>query len=296
MQDLNEVLVFTRVAQLGSFSKASKALGMPVSTVSRKVSDLEKRLGVLLMQRTTRRLNLTKAGLQFYEECALHLQGIEAAETLLTQGRAQPEGTLRITVPIAMGHVQFVDFVSAFLRRYPKVHIDLIVTNKYVDLVAENIDVAIRFGQLQNSSVVAKRLGASRRLLVAAPTYLQRHRAPEQPRDLQDHACILFHGAREETEWELVNDRSNVRVKVSGVVSGSDFNTVHELALRGHGIALLPQAYLGAVKEKRLQQVLPQWGSAFMRVHAVYSSRKLMPMRLKLFLDHLAGWKNVHWT
>jgi DNA-binding transcriptional LysR family regulator len=297
VHDLNEVLVFARVAQLGSFSKASKALGMPVSTVSRKVSDLEARLGAILIQRTTRKLNLTKAGLHFFEQCAVHLQGIEEAETLLTQRQAQPEGLLRVTVPIAMGQAAFVGFVSDFLKQHPKVRLDLIVTNKHVDLIAENIDVAIRFGHLKDSTIVAKRLGMSRRLLVAAPEYLRKHPAPKQPRDLQNHDCILFHGASEESEWELINERSRVRVKVSGVVSGSDFNTVNEFALRGLGIALLPQVFcVNAIKDKRLVRVLPQWGSALAPVHAIYPSRKFMPARLKIFLQRLGEWRTLHWT
>jgi DNA-binding transcriptional LysR family regulator len=297
MQDMNEVLVFARVAQLGSFSKASKALGMPVSTVSRKVSDLEARLGVILMQRTTRKLNLTNAGLRFFEQCAFHLQGIEEAETLLTQGQAQPEGLLRVTVPVAMGQTAFVDFVSDFLKQYPKVRLDLILTNKHVDLIAENIDVAIRFGRLKDSSIVAKRLGTSRRLLAAAPEYLEKRPAPKQPRDLQSHDCVLFHGASEESEWELVNERSKVRVKVSGVVSGTDFNTVSELTLRGLGIALLPQAFsVNAINEKRLVRVLPKWGSALMPVHAIYPSRKFMSARLRIFLQRLAEWRTLHWS
>lgn len=297
MHDLNEVSVFTRVAQLGSFSKASRALAMPVSTVSRKVAALEARLGVILIQRTTRKLSMTRAGLHLLEQCAFHLQGIEEAEAYLTQDQAQPEGLLRVTVPIAMGQSPFVDFVSAFLERHPKLRLDLIVTNRHVDLIAENIDLAIRFGNLKDSSIVAKRLGVSRRLLVAGPAYLRQRRAPKHPRDLSQHHCILFHGESGESEWELVSQRTRARVKVSGVVSGSDFNTVNEFALRGHGIALLPQAYcVDAIKEKRLQQVLPQWGSALVPVSAIYPNRKFMPTRMRIFLQHLVAWRNLHWT
>lgn len=296
LKDLNEIVVFTRVAQLGSFSKASKALATPVSTVSRKVSDLEERLGTTLILRTTRKLSLTKKGLEFYEQCASHIQGLEEAEALLTQGLTQAEGLLRISVPVIMGRGLFIDFVSDFLKRHPKIQIDLLITNQFVDLVSENVDVAIRFGALQDSSLIAKRLGWSRSFLVASPKYLQKHGNPHDPKQLIDHDCVIFKGRKPASEWELTNEKNKVRVKVSGVISGSDFSSVNEFALRGHGIALLPEVYcFEAIKSGQLVRVLPQWGSPASPVHAVYLSRKFMPGKMQVFLKDLLAWKNPNW-
>ena len=297
MTDLNEVLVFARVAQLGSFSKAARSMDMPVSTVSRRVSDLEANLGVVLMHRTTRKLSLTQAGSHLFEHCAFHLQGIEEALVALNQERGEPDGALRITVPVALGQSPFVDLVSAFVKRYPKVTVELVVTNRHVDLIADNVDLAVRFGGLKESSAIARRLGVSRRWLVAAPEYLKRKSAPKEPRDLADHRCILFHGEHREAQWDLQSERRKVSTKVSGGISGSDFNTVYEFALRGHGIALLPQAYcVHAEKTKTLTRVLPAWTSGATPVYAVYPSRRFMPVRMKVFLEQLLAWQSPHWS
>jgi len=297
MSDMNEVLIFTRVAQLGSFSKASKVMSIPVSTVSRKVSGLEARLGTTLIQRTTRKLSLTRQGQLFYEQCAFHFHGIEEAETLLRQTQNQPSGHLRVTIPVALGRTAFIDLISGFLKAHPKIKLDLIVTNQHLDFVSENIDVAIRFGHLKDSTVIAKKLGSSRRVLLASPEYLKNSGVPKDPRELENHHCILFLGQKEELEWELVNEKRKVRVKVSGIIAGSDFNTVNEFALRGHGIALLPAAYcLSASNKNQLKQILPQWNSPPSPVHAIYMSRKFMPIQVQAFLKCLSEWKSPHWN
>lgn len=294
--DLNQTLVFARVAALGSFSKAARALDMPVSSVSRKVSDLEQRLGAVLIRRTTRKLSLTPLGGRLFEQCAVHLQGIEDAESALSQHVSRLEGRMRISVPVALGQGAFVDLISEFLMTHPAVAVDLVVTNRHVDLIADGIDIAIRFGQLKDSSIVATRLGISRRVLVASPAYLAKHRAPTQPAQLSDHDCILFHGASPETEWQLQSGSRKLNVKVVGRVSGSDFNSVYEFAARGQGIAFLPQAY--CERGERLQvlrRVLPRWGSAAIPVFALYANRKFLPARLKALLAAMQQWHNPHW-
>ncbi len=296
MKDLDEILIFVNVAQAGSFSLAAKILQLPISTVSRKVSNLEKRVGVILIQRTTRKLRLTREGQQFYASCVVHISGIEEAEAGLTQTRNEPAGLLRITIPVALGRGSFIDFISDYMHSHPQVHIDLVATNQFLDLVTENIDIAIRFGILKDSSAIAKQLGWSRRLIVASPDYLQTEGAPQQPKDLQQHRCVLFKSNGEEAEWDLVNEKRRSRVKVSGTVFGSDFNLVNEFALRGHGIALLPELYCSeAIKTGRLMQVLPQWSSMPTPVHAVYLNKKYLSPKIRLFLEKLAAWQNPNW-
>ena len=148
MADLNDIAVFVKVAQLESFSRAARALGMPVSTVSRKVTSLEDQLGVTLMQRTTRKLSLTAQGRAYYNQCSEPLSHLFDAESALTQTQKKPEGLLRISVPVIMGQEPFYEFLSAFLKKYPRIQVDLFITNLFVDLVADNVDVAIRFGEL----------------------------------------------------------------------------------------------------------------------------------------------------
>lgn len=296
--DLNEVTIFARVAQLGSFSNAARSLRMPVSMVSRKVANLEARLGVLLIKRTTRKLSLTEAGSRYHERCTQHLQGLEEAEADLTNARGELEGLLRITVPVVLGSGEFVDFVSTFVKRHPKVSADLVVTNQFIDLVSGSVDVGIRFGALPDSSAVGRRLGVSRRVLVASPGYLATRKPPRAPEDLRDHDCVLFRPKVEEAAWELVHGgkRTRVRVRVAGSVSANNFETVSQFARRGHGIAFVPMAYaLAGEREGTYRRVLPTWSSGDIPVHAVYMGRKFLPAKLRVFLSELAAWKNSNW-
>lgn len=296
MVDLNELSVFVRVAQHGSFSAAAKSLGMPVSTVSRRVSDLERRLGVSLIKRTTRKLSLSEHGLRFYESSAPHLEGLAAAEAAVTESRTEIEGLLRVTAPVALGRGEFVDFVSGFLSRHPKMKIDLAITNLYVDLVTSQVDVAIRFGELADSGVVARRLGVSRRVLVAAPEYLKLRGVPRTPEDLTSHDCVLFLGKTEKTAWILRNDRRQMRVDIQGRVTANNLELVNEFTLRGHGIALLPEPYaIEGATNGTLQRILAKWTSAPIPVHAVFLNRKFVPAKLRTFLTELAGWENATW-
>jgi DNA-binding transcriptional LysR family regulator len=284
MNNLDEIYAFTYVAQLGSFSKASKALSMPVSTVSRKVSELEQRLGVTLILRTTRKLSMTKTGMAFYEKCAEHIRGIEEAESYITQSKLDPSGLLKITVPVILREGSFIDFISNFLKKYPQIHIDLIITNQFLDLVSENIDVAIRFGFLEDSGLIAKKLGVSRRMLVAAPKFLKNDGAPKEPKDLKNFHCILYGGYRDKSEWALVNGKNKVKVTVSGKISSSDYFSIKEFATRGLGIALLPESYcVEGIKKGLLVEILPGWGLPSIPVNAVYMSRKFIPPKLQLF-------------
>jgi DNA-binding transcriptional LysR family regulator len=294
--DLNQLSIFVRVAQLGSFSGAARSLGVPVSTVSRKVSELEGRLGVNLIKRTTRKLNLSEQGLRFYESCAPLLQGLEEAESALTNARTELEGVLRVTAPVALGRGEFLDFVSGFSNRYPRLRIELTITNQFVDLVATQVDVAIRFGELADSSVIARRLGASRRMLAASPEYLKRRRPPRSPRELSQHDCVVFRGETEGADWSLYAGRQRARVRVVGRVSANNFESVNDLAIRGHGVALLPEPYLIAGSAAgSLRRVLPRWTSAPIPVHAVYLGRKFLPAKLQTFLGELARFENSTW-
>ena len=187
MADLNGIAVFVRVAQFESFSRAAHALGMPVSTVSRKVTALEERLAVTLLQRTTRKLSLTAQGRAYYNQCSEPLSHLFDAERVLTQTQKKPEGLLRISAPVILGQETFYAFLSSFLKTYPRIQADLFITNLFLDLIAENIDVAIRFGELQDSSLIVQRIGKSVRYVVAAPEYLH-GRLP--PRGLRTYANI----------------------------------------------------------------------------------------------------------
>ena len=296
MADLDNILIFVKVAQFESISRAARSLGMPISTVSRRLSVLESELGVSLLKRTTRRVSLTAQGRDYFAQCQEPLTLLQEAERVLTHAQKEPAGVLRISVPVILGQEPFLDFVSRFLKDHARIRIDLFITNLFLDLVAENVDVAIRFGELQDSSVIATRLGRELRYVVAAPEYLKRHQPPAEPSDLEMHECVMLNARNNETEWELVNGRKKERVAVAGPISSRDFNSVSKFVYRGHGVGLLPSTYCDeALANGRLVRLLPKWASPQIPVFAVYSNRKFLPSRLNVFLEALAAWKSPLW-
>src|ERR1700742_1782587 len=226
MADLDNILIFVKVAQFESISRAARSLGIPISTVSRRLSVLESALGVSLLRRTTRRVTLTAQGRDYFNQCQEPLTLLQEAERVLTQTQKKPEGMLRISVPVILGQELFLEFIAGFLKAHARIRIDLFITNLFLDMVAENVDVAIRFGELQDSSVVATRLGKSIRYVVAAPESLERRKSPAEPADLRLHDCVMLNARNNETDWELVNGRKKVRIPVSGPISILDFNSI----------------------------------------------------------------------
>ncbi|MBD9627437.1 MULTISPECIES: LysR family transcriptional regulator [Ensifer] len=296
MVDLNDIAVFAAVAQFESFSRAARSLGMPVSTVSRKVTALEEQLGVTLIQRTTRKLSLTAPGRAYYAECGEPLKQLRDAERVLSEAQRRPEGLLRVTVPMTLGQPPFFDFLSAFLKTYPEIEVDLLVTNMFMDLVAENIDVAVRFGELRDSSLVAQRLGRSTHFLVAAPGYLDKHGTPSRPEDLSGHRCVLVNARGNEVEWHLVKGGEAVSLRVTGAVSVHDIQSASAMTERGHGIGRLPPIFCDSLLASgKLLRVLPGWSAPDVFVHAVYPTRRFLPSRLQVFLQELKAWRGPAW-
>jgi len=294
--DLDDILVFVKVAQFESITRAARSLGMPISTVSRRLSVLESALGVSLLRRTTRRVMLTAQGREYFSQCQEPLNLLQEAEQVLTQAHKRPEGLLRITVPVILSQEPFLNFISAFMKGQTGIRVELVVTNLLLDLIAENIDVALRVGELQDSSVVARRLGTIVYCLVAAPEYLKARSLPAEPADLKAHDCVVFNAKNNERDWDLVSGRRRVRIRVSGPAATRDINSARAFVHRGHGIGLAPSTYCDeAIAKGKLLRVLPKWTSSPIPVFALYSSRKFLPLRLSVFLDALAAWKSPLW-
>jgi DNA-binding transcriptional LysR family regulator len=297
MQRLDNILVFTKVAEYESISKAARALDMPISTVSRKLSALESELGVSLVRRTTRRVILTSQGRDYLHKCIEPLAKLQEAEQILTQTQRDPEGTLAISVPMICCQGAFMDFLSRFSKEHLGIRLDLYITNAYVNLVAENIDLAIRFGQLQDSSVVAAKLGKSVRYVVASQDYLKGRRVPTEPEELKAYECVMFNAKNYKADWELISGRKRARVSVKGSVSSRDCQSVAAFVMRGHGVGLLETGYCDqALARGDLIRLLPRWTSADIPVFAVYPSRKFLPPRVTAFIKALAAWKNPVWV
>lgn len=295
MTNLNEILFFTTVARQGSFSGAARLLNVPVSMVSRKISDLEKRLGLILIRRTTRQLKLTAEGSLLFERCSMQVQDIQEAEANLHDSQGVLQGGLSVTAPVALGRGEFIEFIAGFMNKYPRIVIDLQITNEFVDLVTGNVDVAIRFGELKDSSAIARKLGISRRILAASPHYLKGKKQLRHPDDLKEHDCIIFSSKVFDDGWELTKDRQKTRIQVKGKIKANNFETISELADQGLGIAFLPEGYVSAQKSSNLKQILPQWTSPTIPVHAIYLNRKHIPSKLQTFLSELAQLKTSFW-
>jgi DNA-binding transcriptional LysR family regulator len=296
MANLDDVQIFVKVAQFESISRAARSLGMPISTVSRRLSVLESKLGVSLLRRTTRRVSLTAQGSEYFNQCREPLTLLEEAERVLTLGQKTPEGMLRMSVPVILGQEPFLKFLSGFLKAQPRIRIELFITNLFLDLVAENLDVAIRFGELEDSSAVATRLGKSVRYVVAAAEYLKGRKAPVEPADLELHDCVVLNARNNEADWDLVNGRKKARIHVAGPISSRDFNSVSTFVYQGHGIGLLPSTYCDeGLASGALIRLLPKWASPQIPIFAVYSNRKFLPLRLKIFLQALAAWRSPLW-
>lgn len=296
MQHLDNILVFLKVAEFESISKAARALDMPISTVSRKLSVLEEQLGASLVRRTTRRVILTAQGRDYFNQCLEPLKMLQEAEQVLTQTQDRPVGTLAISVPMILSQAPFMDFLSRFSKEHSGIRLDLYITNAYLNLVAENIDVAVRFNHLKDSSVVAARLGQSVRYVVATPAYLEGRRLPAEPEELKAYDCVMFNARNYGIDWNLISGRKKVRVHVTGTVSSRDCQSVAAFVLRGHGVGLLESGYCDqALARGDLVRLLPRWTSVGIPVFAVYPTRKFLPARVTAFLRALAAWKTSLW-
>jgi DNA-binding transcriptional LysR family regulator len=284
--DLNEIVVFARVVQAGSFTAAAAALGMPKSSVSRKVAELEERLKSRLLQRTTRTLSLTDAGRTYYEYCLRIVAEIEEAERAVSQLQDTPRGPLRVTAPLNFAFLGPI--VADFLKRYPEVQLDLVCTDRVVDLVDERFDVAIRAGALADSTLIARNLGQVPRFLVASPAYLKKHGRPRTPEDLARHQCLLFGAGRERALLRLEADGQALELAVPVKLVVNDTDMLHAAAVAGLGVALVPIFRCTSdLKQKRLERVLPAWKAPLTPIHAVYPSTRHLSPKVKTFVDHV---------
>ncbi|MGE0349176.1 LysR family transcriptional regulator [Hydrogenophaga sp.] len=283
--DLNDTLVFVRVAQAGGFSAAARLTGMPVSTLSVRVARLEQRLGVTLLQRTTRRLRLTETGQAYLQQAARGLEDILQAEAQIDAGRQEAQGLLRMTLPIDMGDDQLLAILSAYRDRHPGVAIELVFSDARLDLVAHGLDLALRVGELADSSLVARTIGQARWAPFAHPGYLQRAPALRQPRDLSQHDALCFSPLGRDS-WTLGRGKSRVHVPLRSVFAANDMRLIRRLALESRGVALLPDYVCRReVDHGQLVPLLPGWHARTDPIHLVYPTQRFVPPKLRHFID-----------
>lgn len=286
MFDLNDVVVFARVVEAGSFTAAARLLAMPKTTVSRRIAALEREVGVRLLQRTTRSLSMTDAGRLYYEQSSQALRTLEEANLRLAEARAEPTGIIRISAPVGFGPYFLNRAVVDFLEMYPKTKVELRLTDERLNLVEDGIDLAFRTGVLQDSTLVARKLGVAPRLLCASPHYLARNGAPGTPADLARHDCVIAGPSAAGAHWVLDGPDGQETVTVAGRFAANEMQAVVTAALAGYGIAQIPSAMAEVlIGEGRLRRVLGSHTTPAGGLYVLYpSSRHLSPL-VKAFID-----------
>ena len=293
MQDLNDMLFFAEVADRGSFSAAGRALAVPKSRLSRRVADLESRLGVRLLQRTTRKLSLTQAGEIYHRHCVAMREQAEAADDAVAQVQTQPRGTVRITCPVTLAQTTIGPVLPRFLAAHPQVRVEMQVTNRLIDLVEEGVDVALRVRANldDSSSLVARNLGETRSVLVASPELLQRFGAPAGVELLHKLPTVAMSAADGRASWHLLGPRgATFELQHRPVYAADDLIALRSAALQGTGITVLPD-YLCSEELRRgeLVPVLPGWAPPVAMVLAVFPSRRGMVPAVRRLIDFLAA-------
>jgi DNA-binding transcriptional LysR family regulator len=282
--DLDDIAVFVKVVQAGSFSQAARLLGMPNTTVSAKVARLEKRLGVTLIQRTTRKLHITPAGRAYFERCVRGLSEIETAEAEITLATAEPRGALRLTATAEVAHSVLPPVVTRYARAYPRMSVELIVTNRIVDLIAEGIDLALRAAELKDSTLVARRFMAVDWGLWVSQSYAASREVPRSVSELAGHATVVF--SRLPSPKLKLADGEDLELALDGPIVADDLETVRAFVLEGEGIGALPEFLAREdAAHARLVRVLPELSWSAGALSFVYPSQQFVPAKVRAFID-----------
>jgi DNA-binding transcriptional LysR family regulator len=292
--DVDDMLLFAKVVEAGSFTGAAAVLKVPLSTVSRRVAELENRLKSRLLHRTTRKLALTDAGRTYYEFCSRITAEFEDAERAMKELHVVPAGSLRVTTPLSAGYLG--PMVGDFLGRFPDVRLEILSTARNVDLVQERFDLAIRAGAQPDSTWIARTLGTVSYLLVAAPAYLDAHGRPGSPEELKQHDCSFLGSGLDGMALRLIKGDATARLTLRARMTTTDIEILRAVTLAGRGIAALPTFLSnGHLRARRLERVLRDWSVPPIPVHAVYPSRRNVSPNVKAFVDHLQRMMKTPW-
>jgi len=292
METLAGMRLFAEVVESGSFSAAGRRLGMAASSVARGIGALENELGVRLLNRTTRKLGLTEAGRLYHERTKRILVEVEEARLSVTQLEAAPRGTLRLSVPVVFGRLHIAPALADFLALYPALRVDLAMTDAFVDLVEEGVDLAIRIGELQDSSLVARRLAPNRRVICASRGYLDRHGVPAAPEDLSLHNCLIYKRQENRSAWRLRNPERIHEIEVGGSLLANNADALHVAALGGVGLAILPIWLVGPdIQRGALDIVLSGYQvsptALDTHIYAVFPHSRHLSAKVRALIDFL---------
>ena len=291
MSDLLSLMkTFVRVVEAGSFSTVAAQTGSSQPTISRQVAALEAHLGSLLFQRTTRSLTLTDDGRVFYGHATRSLESLSEAESAVGKRQGRPTGTLRLACAVVFGRLHVIPRLPRFMQRYPDVDIDLLMNDGFSDLVEEGIDLSIRVGEVTDSNLIARKIGVTRRVLVAAPDYLQRAGVPQTPQELQDHSCIVYSRLASGTNWTFDTPDRPLQVPIKGRYRVNNTEGVRAAVLQGLGIGYVPVWHFveREIEQGRLVALLTDWVAPPQPISAVYPSRRYLAPKVRAMVDYLA--------
>lgn len=290
MPHTEDMAIFVRVIELGSLSAAGRDMRMSPAVVSNRIARLEGDLGIRLLHRTTRRVNPTEEGSTFYEHCVAILNELEQVESLLTARTDEPRGPIKVTAPAVFGRLHVAPFVPEFLAKYPNMQVRLHLTDSLVDLIQERIDLAIRIAHLEDSTAIVRKLAPNRRVIVAAPSYLEQHPEPKEPSDLLEHNCLLlrFPGSKQ-YRWTLESPEGPVTLRVGGNMDSNTGEALRDWCLAGHGLAMKSLWEVADdIAAGRLIVVLPNFPPLGYGIYALYPHSRFVPARVRVFIDFLA--------
>jgi DNA-binding transcriptional LysR family regulator len=291
MVQISDMAVFVRVVERGSMSRAGRELRLTPPAVTKRISKLEDRLGVRLLNRTTRRVQVTEDGARYYEDCARILADIDAAESALTLARGMPHGLLRISLPTLFGRLRVAPLIPEFIARNPSVQVHMHLSDQFVKLPGDGYDLAIRNTELDDTSLVARKLAPDRRVICGTPEYFEAHGRPSHPDELLDHACLLlrYPGTKQYRWYFRGVDGAQIPVPVKGPMDADSTDVLHQWTLAGHGLSLRSTSEVGEdLRAGRLETVLEEFMPAGRFYYAVYPHRQVVETKVNAFVSFLA--------
>ena len=290
MDRFEAMTVFARVVEAGSLSAAARSIPMSLTSVSRHLAALEQRLGTQLLRRTTRHLSLTDEGRLVYERAKTILSELQEMEMTLSTNRSEPSGRLRVSAPVLIGRLLIAPQLPAFLAQHPLVDIDLLLIDRVVNLVEEDIAVAVRIGRLPDSSLVARKLAEVRMVVCAAPSYLARRGMPAIPADLRHHDCLVFSETLSPIDWHFQSPKGRASVKVQGRLCANNLDSLVSAVVGGAGIARVPSWQVSAeMSAGRLKALLTNYERPAAPVHALFQRSKVSSAKIRAFIDYLVA-------
>tara|TARA_R110002167_G_scaffold150687_4_gene344456 strand:- start:16 stop:924 length:909 start_codon:yes stop_codon:yes gene_type:complete len=290
MDKLGAMQAFATVVARGGYAAAGRELGLTRSAVSKAVMELERILGARLLDRTTRRVGPTEAGLAYYENCLDIIARVEETEIQVSRLHDEPRGVLKINAPMSFGESHLGPAIAAFMSDYPELKIQLSLNDRFIDPVEEGFDVTIRIAELEDSSLIARKLAPARRLLVAAPSYVARFGAPARPDDLQRHRCLNYGHTTTLQRWQLSDQGHPLSVAVDAVLCSNNGSILRAAALAGQGIAMLPTFIVGPdIGAGRLVPILDAFPPRPLAIYALYAPNRYLAAKTRVLIDFLAA-------